>query len=57
MDALDHRCLNEVEGLTNPTAENIAVWIWGRLKPGLRQISAVGPLLERDFKKLLPPNP
>lgn len=41
MDALDHRCLNEVEGLANPTAENIAVWIWGRLKPGLRQISAV----------------
>jgi 6-pyruvoyltetrahydropterin/6-carboxytetrahydropterin synthase len=41
MDALYHRCLNEVEGLTNPTAENIAVWIWGRLKPGLRQISAV----------------
>ena len=41
MDALDHRCLNEVEGLDNPTAENIAVWIWNRLKPDLRQISAV----------------
>lgn len=41
MDALDHRCLNEVEGLGNPTAENIAVWIWDRLKPDLRQISAV----------------
>jgi 6-pyruvoyltetrahydropterin/6-carboxytetrahydropterin synthase len=41
MDALDHRCLNDVEGLENPTAENIAVWIWDRLKPRLRQISAV----------------
>lgn len=41
MDALDHRCLNEVEGLANPTAENIAVWIWDRLKPGLPQISAI----------------
>lgn len=40
-DALDHRCLNEVEGLSNPTAENIAVWIWGRLKPSLPQVSVV----------------
>ena len=41
MEALDHRCLNEVEGLENPTAENIAVWIWDRLKRGLPQISAI----------------
>jgi len=41
LEALDHRCLNEVEGLANPTAENIAVWIWDRLKPSFRQISAV----------------
>ena len=41
VDVLDHRCLNDVEGLENPTAENIAVWIWDRLKPRLRQISAV----------------
>ncbi|RUV64050.1 MAG: 6-carboxytetrahydropterin synthase QueD [Mesorhizobium sp.] len=30
---LDHHCLNEVEGLNNPTAENIAVWIWNRVRP------------------------
>ena len=30
-DALDHRYLNEVEGLENPTSENLAVWIWDRL--------------------------
>ena len=41
MTELDHRCLNEVEGLVNPTAENIAVWIWERLKVRLRHISAV----------------
>lgn len=29
---LDHYCLNEVEGLENPTAENIAIWIWKRTK-------------------------
>jgi 6-pyruvoyltetrahydropterin/6-carboxytetrahydropterin synthase len=39
--ALDHRCLNEVTGLENPTAENIAVWIWDRLKVGIKPISAV----------------
>ncbi|KRP96270.1 MULTISPECIES: 6-carboxytetrahydropterin synthase QueD [Bradyrhizobium] len=41
MAALDHQCLNEVDGLANPTAENIAVWIWGRLKPSLPQLWAV----------------
>lgn len=28
---LDHRLLNEVEGLENPTAERIAEWLWARL--------------------------
>lgn len=40
-EALDHRYLNEIEGLENPTSENIALWIWARLKlalPGLSQI-------------------
>ena len=32
---LDHYCLNEVAGLENPTSENIARWIWERLKPAL----------------------
>ena len=35
---LDHYCLNEVEGLANPTAENIAVWIWRKIKPALPQL-------------------
>ena len=26
-DQLDHHCLNEVEGLENPTSENLARWI------------------------------
>ena len=33
-DALDHRYLNEVEGLENPTSENLASWIWERLAAG-----------------------
>ncbi|BAT60047.1 6-carboxy-5,6,7,8-tetrahydropterin synthase [Variibacter gotjawalensis] len=38
---IDHQCLNEIGGLENPTAENIAVWIWQRTKPSLAQLSAV----------------
>jgi 6-pyruvoyltetrahydropterin/6-carboxytetrahydropterin synthase len=30
-DRLDHHYLNDVEGLDNPTSENIAHWIWDRL--------------------------
>ena len=34
-DVLDHRYLNEVEGLSNPTSEIIAHWIVDRLRvPG-----------------------
>ncbi|WP_400766982.1 6-carboxytetrahydropterin synthase QueD [Methylosinus sporium] len=38
---LDHHYLNEIEELSNPTAENIAEWIWNRVKPHLPQIVAV----------------
>ena len=38
-DRLDHRYLNDIEGLENPTSENIALWIWARLKPVLPQLS------------------
>jgi len=38
---LDHYYLNEVEGLANPTSENIALWIWERLKPGLPMLKEV----------------
>jgi 6-pyruvoyltetrahydropterin/6-carboxytetrahydropterin synthase len=41
LEQLDHHCLNEIEGLSNPTAENIAVWIWERVKPLLPQVAAV----------------
>lgn len=30
-DALDHRYLNEIPGLENPTSEVVAIWIWDRL--------------------------
>ncbi|HWP94717.1 MAG TPA: 6-carboxytetrahydropterin synthase QueD [Gammaproteobacteria bacterium] len=38
---LDHRYLNEIEGLENPTSEVLARWIWQRLKPDLPALSKV----------------
>lgn len=38
---LDHRLLNEVEGLDNPTSEQLARWIWQRLKPTLPGLSQI----------------
>lgn len=40
-EALDHRFLNDVEGLDNPTSENLASWIWRRLHPGLPALSSI----------------
>ncbi|MEH6638568.1 MAG: 6-carboxytetrahydropterin synthase QueD [Porticoccaceae bacterium] len=39
--ALDHRYLNEIEGLENPTSEHIARWIWQQLKPELSLLSKI----------------
>ena len=33
IDRLDHRSINDL--IDNPTAENMSVWIWKRLEPGL----------------------
>lgn len=38
---LDHHCLNEVEGLENPTAENIAVWIAEAVRDKLPSLAQV----------------
>jgi 6-pyruvoyltetrahydropterin/6-carboxytetrahydropterin synthase len=34
-ERIDHRYLNEVSGLENPTSENLARWVWNELKPRL----------------------
>ena len=41
-DALDHRFLDEVDGLGPATMENLSRWIWGRLAaavPGLHRVT------------------
>ena len=40
-DQLDHNCLNDIDELENPTSENVAHWIWQRLKPALPQLERV----------------
>lgn len=40
-DQLDHRYLNEVAGLDNPTSERVAVWIWERLAPRLPGLARI----------------
>ena len=38
---LDHYYLNEVTGLENATSENLARWIWDRLKPSLPSLAKI----------------
>lgn len=40
-EQLDHHYLNDIEGLENPTSENLAIWIWQQLKPVLPELSKI----------------
>jgi 6-pyruvoyltetrahydropterin/6-carboxytetrahydropterin synthase len=40
-EKLDHRFLNEIEGLELPTLERLAAWIWRELAPGLPGLAEV----------------
>ena len=37
-EQLDHHYLNDIEGLENPTSENLARWVWLKLLPDLPQL-------------------
>ena len=41
IDELDHRYLNELDGLANPTSEVLCVWLWQRLAPRLAGLYAI----------------
>jgi 6-pyruvoyltetrahydropterin/6-carboxytetrahydropterin synthase len=41
LERLDHYYLNEIPGLENATSENLAKWIWDRLKPALPQLTEI----------------
>jgi 6-pyruvoyltetrahydropterin/6-carboxytetrahydropterin synthase len=40
-ERLDHRYLNDIAGLENPTSENLARWIWEQTKPLVAQLHKV----------------
>lgn len=40
-DRLDHRMLNEIEGLEHPTLENICIWMANILKPILPGLARI----------------
>lgn len=41
LSELDHRTLNDVPGLENPTSEMLCLWLWRRLSPQLPGLAAV----------------
>jgi len=40
-DQLDHRFLNEIDGLENPTSENLAIWIWRAVRTDVPDLGVV----------------
>lgn len=40
-DQLDHRYLNEIPGLENPTSENVARWIWRALAGAVPMLAEI----------------
>jgi 6-pyruvoyltetrahydropterin/6-carboxytetrahydropterin synthase len=40
-DELDHACLNDIAGLSNPTSEMLSSWLWRRLQPLLPALTQV----------------
>ncbi|MFK7960854.1 MAG: 6-carboxytetrahydropterin synthase QueD [Phycisphaerales bacterium] len=38
LDPLDHHVLNEIEGLEQPTAEHIVLYLWRQLQPRLPEL-------------------
>jgi 6-pyruvoyltetrahydropterin/6-carboxytetrahydropterin synthase len=41
LEQLDHHYLNAIEGLENPTAEVIAIWVWDKLNSELPTLTGI----------------
>lgn len=41
VEMLDHYHLNEIDGLSIPTSEMLAAWLWQRIKPKLRLLREI----------------
>ena len=40
-EALDHRLLNDIDGLAQPSLEQLCLWIWRRLSPSFGSLARV----------------
>lgn len=49
-NAFDHHLLNEIEGLENPTSENLARYIWDYFKERLPYLERVAVMETRDSR-------
>ena len=45
---LDHRYLNDIAGLENPTSENLAIWLWQALLIDLPQLYTISVMEGHD---------
>ena len=41
LELVDHKYLNEIPGLENPTAEMFAIWLWDRVKPLMPELQRI----------------
>lgn len=39
--SIDHKMLNNISGLENPTCEILAVWIWEKIKPHIPLLTKI----------------
>ena len=40
-EIIDHAYLNDIEGLSNPTSENICIWIWNKIESSIPNICEI----------------
>ncbi|MEI6410153.1 MAG: 6-carboxytetrahydropterin synthase QueD [Bacteroidota bacterium] len=38
---IDHKLMNDIPGLENPTCERIAIWLWDQMKPDLPLLTKI----------------
>lgn len=41
INVLDHKVLNDVPGLENPTSENLCLWLWKNIKPEMPNLYSI----------------
>lgn len=41
IELIDHKLLNEIPGLQNPTSELLAIWLWDNIKPNLPALKKI----------------